>query len=221
MINVRYFCLIITLLTLSVNSFGEATKIAMPRDYNDIANELIGTREGGYGVDNGTAVNGLVVNSIEGKPFSLDELWREKPAMVIFYRGGWCPFCNAQIRELSLAYPEFEKRGVEIAVISVDKPDASSLLKKTYEVPFHVLSDQDLVAHKAFNVVLEISAEKAKKAKETFGLDFKEWSEREHLAIAVASSFLVDTEGKVTWSTVIKDYRSRPSVEQLLSAIEM
>lgn len=220
MTKVRHIGFFIALLALSTTVFGEATKIATPRDYNKAANELLGSREGGFGVDNGTDVSGLVVNSIDGSPFAMNQLWAENPTMIIFYRGGWCPFCNAQIRELSLAHPEFTARGVDIAVISVDKPDASSLLKKTYEVPFSVLSDQDLAAHKAFNVVMEIPEERAKKVKDSFGLDFKEWSGRDHLTIAVASSFLVGTDGKVKWSTIIKDYTIRPSAKQLIAAID-
>jgi len=220
MIAVRYFGLIIILLTLPLISFAEAIKNATPRDYNTVENELLGTSAKGFGVVIGTNVSGLIVSSIDGNPFNMDQLWRDKPTMIIFYRGGWCPFWNTQVRELSLAYSEFKKRGVEIALISVDKPDASTLLKKAYEIPFPVLSDQDLVAHNAFNVVKTISEERARKAKETFGLDFKEWSDRDHLTIAVASSFLVDTEGNVQWSTVLEKYSSRLSPEQLLSAID-
>ena len=222
MAQVRYICLIIALFSLPLTAYSEAKKIkiAMPRDYNALANELLGTREEGFGVAVGTDVSGLVVRSIEGAAYPMDELWRSQPAMIIFYRGGWCPFCNAQVRELSMAHPQFEKRGIQLALISVDKPDAGAMLKQTYDVPFPVLSDQDLAAHKAFNVVMQIPEERAQKAKDTFGLDFKEWSGRGHLTIAVASSFLVDTDGRVQWSTVIKDYSLRPSKEQLLALID-
>lgn len=218
--SLKYLALVISLLILPVFASAEITAVAQPRDYSEIADDLIGSREGGFGVPNGTDVSGLEVLSIEGETVALDDLWAEKPLMLIFYRGGWCPFCNAQIRELSLGYSEFEERGVEIAVVSVDRPDVAILTKKTYEVPFPVLSDQDLVAHKAFNVILQMTQEDAARTLERRGRDYTEWSGRDHLAIAIASSFLIGTDGEVKWSTVVEDYRSRPTPEQLLSAIE-
>jgi len=111
-----------------------AQNIAPPREYEEMADELLGTRQRGLGVENGVDVTGLVVQTAAGENLSLDTLFADKPLMLVFYRGGWCPFCNTQIRELAQRYSEFDELGVEIAVISVDKPDISTLTKSTYEV---------------------------------------------------------------------------------------
>lgn len=201
----------------AANSYAEIEKLAKPKAYSSIDEGSIGTREGDLGVANGHKVSMLSMPDHNGEMVSLSDLWEEKPLMVIFYRGGWCPYCNMQIKELSDEYAKFEAAGLLPVLVSVDKPDASALLSKTYEIPFPVLSDQDLAAHTEFNVVLKMDEGRVASAKDR-GLDFAEWSGQDHSSIAVASTFLIDTNGVVQWSTVLENYRSRPTVDQLISA---
>ena len=37
----------------------------------------------------------------DGTPFDLGAAFSEKPTVLIFYRGGWCPFCNRELGELA------------------------------------------------------------------------------------------------------------------------
>ncbi|WP_299591436.1 peroxiredoxin-like family protein [uncultured Microbulbifer sp.] len=156
----------------------------------------------------------------KGKEKSLESLLKENaPILVVFYRGGWCPYCNVQIRQLAEAWPEFEKRGVTPVLISADKPDAGAMAKATYEIPFPVLSDPDLKAHEAFDVVVQIDDATAEKYK-TYGIVLEDWSGKDHHKIAAPGIFLVDADGTVEWAHVSKDYKTRPSVDQLLGMLD-
>lgn len=156
----------------------------------------------------------------KGNDEPLKSLLKENaPILVVFYRGGWCPYCNVQIRQLAEAWPEFEKRGVTPVLISVDKPDASAMAKATYEIPFPVLSDPDLKAHEAFDVVVEIDDATAEKYK-AYGIVLEDWSGKDHHKIAAPGIFLVDADGTVEWAHVSKDYKTRPSVDQLLGMLD-
>lgn len=156
----------------------------------------------------------------KGKDVSLGELAKSNaPILVVFYRGGWCPYCNVQIRQLAEAWPEFEKRGITPVLISVDKPDASAMAKATYEIPFPVLSDPELKAHEAFDVVVEIDDATAEKYK-TYGIVLEDWSGKDHHKIAAPGIFLLDASGTVQWAHVSKDYKTRPSVTQLLEMLD-
>ena len=210
--------LLATLIFLAGNASAEITEIAKPRAYKPIEATQIGTRDDDLGVANGHQVGPVQITGYEGNAVALSDLWQEQPLMVIFYRGGWCPFCNMQIKELSDHYAEFEAAGVLPVLISVDKPDAASLTTQTYDIPFPVLSDQTLVAHNEFNVVNKLSDEQKQRAAGR-GLDFAEWAGNDHGVIGVASSFLVDTKGVVQWSTVLKDFTKRPTKDQLIAAI--
>jgi peroxiredoxin len=59
---------------------------------------------------------------LDGKVVRLADLVAKGPLLLVFYRGGWCPYCNYEIHEMTVAFPEYPKRGVLPVAISVDVP---------------------------------------------------------------------------------------------------
>src|SRR5690606_32946868 len=100
------------------------------------------------------------------------------------YRGGWCPYCNFQIRAMAAAYKGLQARGVELVTVSVDEVSESAKTSNAFELPFPVLSDVSGAMHKAFRVY------KTDKA--------------------VPSLYVLD-KGKVRFIHVDEDYTKRPS----------
>ncbi len=198
---------------------GKSLKLPKPMQYSATPQDGLGVNENGKGLNIGQHVEDVIVQDIHGRDYPLSRAWAEKPALIVFYRGGWCPFCNAQVRELSLRYGDLDAAGVQPVLISVDTPDRAAVMEATYEVPFPVLSDPDLLAHRVFNVVLT-PGRKTLWLYRLFGLVPSEWSGREHNSFAVASAFIIDKNGRVVVSHAPKDYKSRPSVDQLLGLIE-
>lgn len=179
----------------------------------------LGTRQDHIGLAPGTKVPNFVLQDHADNKISMEELSKSAPLLVVFYRGGWCPYCNLQIRQLTEAWPQFKQRNVTPVLISVDKPDAAALAQRQYEIPFPILSDPDLRAHQAFNVTMKIDEDHIPMYKE-YGRDVEQWSGRSHHTIAVSSAFVVGKSGKVLWAHSSLDYKTRPSVEQLLQVID-
>ncbi len=179
----------------------------------------LGTVEDRIGLAVGQKVPDFASQTYGGAPVTFHELLQEAPLLVVFYRGGWCAYCNVQVRQMTVAADEFAGRGVTPVLISVDRPEAASLAQKSYEIPFPVISDPDLAAHRAFNVVFRLDAETREKYK-TYGIVLDEWSGRDHGSFAVASAFLVDASGQVLWSHASTDYKTRPSIAQLLQVLD-
>ncbi len=199
-------------------AFAQVT-IRDPREYNEASEESLGTLSEGLGIEAGSQAPDATLNSIEDVPVTLSELWADQNVLLIFYRGGWCPYCNAQIRDISVKYSMFEDRSVIPLLVSVDEPDASALLTAAYEVPFQVMSDSDLDAHEAYNVVLRVAQEDYE-ARLARGTDMEAFSGQDHHSMAVPSSFLIQQGGQLLWSHVDVDYRTRPSATQLLSIVD-
>ena len=188
-----------------------------PKPLAETADEELGTREDGLGLPVGAGIPSFHIQDFRGEAFSSTTI-NDADTLVVFYRGGWCPYCNFQIRELSQSYDKFDALGVSLVAISVDRPDAAAVTRKAYEVPFPVLSDPDLKAHEAFNVVLQLdTAGVARLAK--YGHEIEKWSGKDHHKMAVPAVFLV-RDGKVAWAHVARDYKTRPGVEQLLTAVK-
>ncbi len=190
----------------------------------------VGVLPAGLGVAAGQAAPDFSLPDMDGRTVRLNELRSRGPVLVVFYRGGWCPFCSFQIRGLALAAPEFQRRGVSLVAISVDAVEKSARANRPpgtaagsgaggYEIPFPVLSDPDLTAHTAYSVVHRAEAADVERLR-GFGVDLEDWSGRKHHVIAVPSVFLVDAAGVVRWAHADEDYKTRPSVAQLLTAVD-
>jgi peroxiredoxin len=156
---------------------------------------------------------------LDGRDVALSSLYGKGPILLAFYRGGWCPYCSTENHSLSVAYPDFQKRGVTPVTISVDKPEAEAKTKATYSIPFPVLSDPDATVLEAFHVVNNV--DKATYAKmKGFGVDLESYSGEGHHKIAIPSLFLIDKAGTVRWAHSDPDYKVRPSIAQILTAID-
>lgn len=187
--------------------------------YSNPPDREVGTLPPGVGLAVGTAAPDATLLDAGGQHVSLRDLASRGPLLIVFYRGGWCPFCNFQIHELTTAFPEFRRRGVTPVAISVDRVEEAARTRATYEIPFPVLSDQDLLAHRAFHVVRHVDDAELSRLK-GMGLDLEAASGRDHHSIAVPAIFIVDRGGVVRWAHAKVDYKVRPSTPQLLQALD-
>lgn len=176
----------------------------------------LGTLPDGIGVAVGKPAPAFELPDIQGKKVTLASLGPK--TLVIFYRGGWCPFCNGQLRELTERAPDFEKLGIKLVAISVDQPDKAATTAAAWTIPFAVLSDSDLTTHTAWNVVWDTSGKEFEMLK-GFGLDLEAWSGQKHHKIAIPAVFLVEG-GVVRWAHADTQYKIRPSAEQLLAVLK-
>jgi peroxiredoxin len=192
----------------------------MLKEYAPTPQDRLGTLPPGMGVAVGQPAPDFTAADLNGSPASLSAIRQQRGAVLLaFYRGGWCPYCNFEIRELTKAFPQFKQKGVTPIAISVDKVDEAARTGATYEIPFPVLSDPDLHAHEAFRVIHEASPEEVSRLK-GFGIDIERSSGRAHHRFAVPAYFLIDSQGVIRWAHADPEYKVRPTVPQLLSAID-
>jgi peroxiredoxin len=182
--------------------------------------ERLGKLPDGVGIPPGDRPADAVVKGLDGAKVDLAELASKRgPLLVVFYRGGWCPYCNFEIHELAAAFPEYQKRGVLPVAISVDQATEASKTAATYEIPFPVLSDSDLRAHEAFRVVHAAGEAETARLK-GFGIDLERSSGKAHHKFAIPALFVVDKKYTVVWAHADPDYKVRPRTPQILASID-
>jgi len=93
-----------------------------------------------------------VVNLLNaaGQPFDLNAAVASKPTILIFYRGGWCPYCNKQLSGLQEIEQDLRKTGYQIIAISTDSPDNLKQTEIKNKLTYTLLSDADLSISKQF-----------------------------------------------------------------------
>lgn len=141
--------------------------------------------------------------------------------MLMQFRGRDAPigWGNLQLHELAASKADFDKKGVRLVAISVDKPDEEARTQAKNGVPFPMLSDSGLTVHKAFNVV-HVPSEGEANALAGYGVDLEKHSGEKHHSFAVPAVFLVDRSGVVRFAHVDEDFKTRPSPKQLLEVVD-
>lgn len=176
--------------------------------------ERLGTVPQGVGLGVGEPAPDVTLTDSDGKPMRLLDLARRGPILLVFYRGGWCPTCNFQIHELAKRFSDLRRRGLTPVAISVDRPAESARTRAAYAVAFPVLSDPDLSAHRAFKVVEPLADDDVLDLRRA-GMDV-----HGHAVVAVPSMFVIGTDGKIQWSHADRDPRTRPTIDQILGALD-
>lgn len=181
--------------------------------------DKLGSAPAGFGPEVGEKAPTATLPDINGVMENLASIYAQGPTLVVFYRGGWCPFCNLQLHQLTVAKPEFDKRGVHIVAVSVDKPSEEAKTQAKHGVPFMMLSDSTLALHEKYRVVhVPGDEEKAKLA--GYRIDLSAYSGEAHGKFAVPASILVDRTGTVRFVHADEDYKTRPSPRQLLEIVD-
>lgn len=185
-------------------------------EVKETAEADLGKAPAGLGLKVGTRAPDGTLPDVGGATVKLSALYKKGPTFLVFYRGGWCPFCNAQLHNLTEAKPEFDKRGVQLVAISVDQPGEEAKTQAKLGVPFPMLSDSKLKVHGAFKIVHKTSAEE-REALSGYGIDLQAYSGESHGNFATAAIFYVDKKGVIRFAHVGEDYQTRPSPAQMLA----
>lgn len=94
----------------------------------------------GSRLDVGATLPDFTLTDLNGKLVD-SSAFHGKPAVLLFYRGNWCPLCMAQIAEIAALADEFQNRGIEIALISSQPATRSQELAERIAGPFRFLQD--------------------------------------------------------------------------------
>ena len=163
----------------------------------------------------------FTARNADGSDFVFDPGALERPAMLIFYRGGWCPYCNRHLAELRHVVPELEERGMDVYFLSADSPaNLSSALKGEAEgLDYTLLSDARLGAAEAFGLAFRVSDDYYQQAKD-YGLDLEEASGETHHALPIPAAYVIDAEGSIRFAHTNPDYTVRLSADELRAGVD-
>ncbi|MDT5066892.1 MAG: hypothetical protein QOK02_3047 [Mycobacterium sp.] len=157
---------------------------------------------------------------VRGAATSLAQVRAGRPAVVVFYRGAWCPFCNIALRtyEAELA-PALADRGVVMVAVSPQKPDGSLSIAETNQLTYAVVSDPGNQLASVLGILTEPSAGAAA-AQQKLGLDVAEHNADGGLALPMPTTVVVDADGVIRWIDVHPNYTTRSEVPDILAAVD-
>jgi peroxiredoxin len=165
----------------------------------------------------GQSIPDTKLETVEGEAFDLQTAAKEQPLVVIFYRGGWCPFCNRHLGQLQDAEPKLRELGYRIIAISPDRPSELAKSAEEGHLSYTLLSDSSMETAKAFGLAFTVDGATLEKYK-GYGIDLEAASGEAHHMLPVPAVFLVGTNGVIEFVHANSDYKTRLAPEALLAA---
>jgi peroxiredoxin len=86
----------------------------------------------------GDAFPALTLDLPGGTTALLPDMLAGHFGVVLFYRGSWCPYCNAQLRAFQRAQDTLDGLGVKVVALSVDDEATTSALVDKHKLTFPV-----------------------------------------------------------------------------------
>ena len=166
----------------------------------------------------GVKVPDFTLPDARGGTVSLSSLLAKGPAVVTFYRGGWCPFCDLQLRAYQKVLPEIHRLGAELVAISPQTADYATADAEKKQLDFPVLTDAHNDVARRYGLVFVLSD--ALKALQTaFGSPIPKFNGDESWELPMPGTFVLDRGGVVQLAHVDPDYTQRLEPAAILDAL--
>lgn len=161
----------------------------------------------------GETVPDAVLKSSESSDQSFLSILSKKPTVVLFYRGGWCPYCNAHLSDIRDAESEILELGYQIIAISPDSPENLKASNEKNELNYQLYSDADGKLTKAMGIAFKVEERRKKRL-------FDKSGGLNDGFLPVPSVFITDTRGQILFEYINPSYKTRMSSKLLLAVLK-
>jgi peroxiredoxin len=161
----------------------------------------------------GETVPDAVLKSTDSSDQSFLSILSDKPTVVLFYRGGWCPYCNAHLSDIRDAESEILELGYQIIAISPDSPENLKASDEKNELNYQLYSDANGKLTKAMGIAFKVEERRMKRL-------FDKSGGLNDGFLPVPSVFITDTNGQIVFEYINPNYKTRMSSKLLVAVLK-
>ena len=161
----------------------------------------------------------IALTNAKGAVVDIKSLLSRGPVIVTFYRGGWCPYCNLELRAFQQILPEIRAAGASLVAISPEQPDDTLSTAEKNALDFEVLSDVGQKVGRAFGLVYTFSDE-LKWAYREFGLDIPAKNGADEWALPISATYVIRQDRTIAYAYTDADFRDRAEPADVLKALK-
>ena len=206
----------------SNDAMDEQTHDQMQDEMKDSMTDKLKPRTG---LPVGTKAPSVKVVDDQGKEHTLADLYAsaEGPVVLLFYRGGWCPYCTRHLAELGSRWDELKATGATVYAISPESWDKLAVSEekgklKDIERGYTLLSDAHQDAAQQYNLIFSVDEGTQKKYR-NYGIDLEKWNADGEWTLPVPAAYVIDRSGTIRFAHVDEDYSKRIDVDKLLEHV--
>ncbi len=145
---------------------------------------------------------------------------RQKGAVVVtFYRGGWCPYCNLELRAYQEVLQDIKAAGAILVAITPELPDESLSTSEKNELAFEVLTDTNSDYARELGLVFTLP-EELRPVYESFGIEIEKHNGKGQFDLPLAATFIVDADGYIVFAVIDADYTLRAEPTDIVKKLK-
>jgi peroxiredoxin len=167
----------------------------------------------------GEKIPSVNVRTLDSENVDLSKLTLGKKTVLIFYRGGWCPFCNIQLGNLKDIEDDLIDLGYQLLAISIDKPEKLKESIDKNQLNYTLLSDSKAEASIAFGLAFKVSDDYNKMLL-GYNMNIEQAAGEKHHILPVPGVFIIDENSIIQFEYVNPNYKVRLNEQILLKAAE-
>jgi peroxiredoxin len=180
--------------------------------------ELVGKGVAGQALKAGNTITSFGLPDGDGMLWRSDDLLRNGPLVIVFYRGRWCAYCNTQLVALQGIHSQIAAGGASLIAISPQTQKHSYLTRDMHKLGFPVLSDAGNAVAKNFGLVYRLPAD-LQKMYESIMTKLPGYNGDQSWELPLAATFIVQPSGEISYARVNADWRERPEPRDILEEV--
>ncbi len=167
----------------------------------------------------GAAAPSFALPNQYGQTVRLADYLAHGPVVLLFIRGGWCPFCTLTLRAYQEALPDIQAAGADLLAIGPQPFDSCSAVAERDLLAFSVLSDAGNAVAEQFGVVYEIAPD-LQKLYVRLGHDLPRVNQSDDWRVPLPATFIIGTDGRVIKAHVAETTHRRLEPSDLVGVLE-
>ena len=207
------------MLAEQLEQMRNATMERMPQHIIEVFKDsLIDIRNSGLkekSLQLGDRVPNALLKSSTGETKTIATLHSSEFLVLNFYRGGWCPYCNLELRAYERLQNDFSEIGMSIIAISAEIPHLTKDTTVKNSITYPILTDVDAKLMKALGIVFQLD-EATKREYANFGVDLAHIQGNDNYELPVPAIYVINKQREIVFVHFEEDYMTRLEPEVLL-----
>ena len=212
---------------MSLSSTLDGTRAAVraalpPATYDAIARSIADLRDTGLaerasGIGDRIVLPALV--SVEGCPLDLGRAAAGRPVVLVFYRGGWCPYCNTTLRAYAEALPRIEAAGGTLIAVTPESPERAAETARDDGLTFPVAVDRGNAFARSLGLVFALP-DALRPLYREIGIDLQARNGDDSHELPIPATYVLDASGRVFFAHIDADFTRRADPAEAVAAVE-
>ena len=154
----------------------------------------------------------------DGKEVQLSELWSEGPVVLMWYRGGWCPFCNIQLRAMQQSLDDLDNAGAKLVVLTPELPEKAKQTAEANDLDIVALHDSDNQLAAKYGIMYDLPEPIVPMYRDR--LKLASFNGNEKMQLPLSATYVIDKSGKITYAFLDADYKKRAEPADIIKAVK-